>query len=66
MVPYLPANFKNPFDQSTGSGGAWVAAAANLAGIVGYVPNATASTGYTITGGDKDGNALSLTLTNGS
>ena len=66
VAPSLPSNFKNPFDQTTGSGGAWMAAAANAPGIVGYVPNATATTGYTITGGSKDGSPLALQLTNGS
>lgn len=58
----LPANFKNPFDQSVGAGGAWMDGTANAIGITGY---AGVTTNYTITGGDKAGAPLSLSLTSG-
>ncbi len=59
----LPTTFKNPFDGSSGSGGAWMdGTAASTKGIVGY--NAPDSTGYTITGMGKSA-VLSVSLTNG-
>ena len=58
----LPANFKNPFDQTVGAGNAYQLATANKAGIVGYV---IASNAYVISGGNKSGTALALTLTSG-
>lgn len=60
---YLPVNFKNPFDQTTGDGNAYKSGGANKAGIVGY---AGGTTTYSITGGDKQGNAMTLTLSSGS
>jgi len=70
VANFLPQNFKNPFDGTTGTGNAWQGSTANKAGITGYVSstgNAADSTlGYVISGGDKAGAALALTLTNGS
>ena len=63
----LPANFKNPFDQSTGSGGAWEARPASasaptaLSGITSYW---TDTLSYNIKGQGKT-NPLTLTLTSG-
>ena len=61
VASYLPSNFKNPFDQSVGSGNAWGGSIAK-AGEVKYV---IASNAYTITGGDKNGVAMPLSLTSG-
>ena len=58
----LPQNFKNPFDQTQGVGNSFMNATANKIGIVGYVGIAT---NYTITGGDKAGAPLALSLTSG-
>jgi type IV pilus assembly protein PilA len=66
VANFLPGNFKNPFDAATGDGGAYMDGTANVAGITGYTANTDSTTGYTITGGGKDGTALPLTLTNGS
>jgi len=63
----LPANFKNPFDNSTGSGGAWEARATQaaaptaLAGITSY---ATDTLSYNVKGQGKTA-ALTLVLTSG-
>jgi prepilin-type N-terminal cleavage/methylation domain-containing protein len=63
----LPANFKNPFDQSTGSGGAWEArtssagAPSAVSGITSYW---TDTLSYNIKGQGKTA-ALTLTLTSG-
>jgi prepilin-type N-terminal cleavage/methylation domain-containing protein len=63
----LPTNFKNPFDGSTGSGGAWEsrATAAGAPGAVnGIVSYWTDTLSYNIKGYGK-GAALTLTLTSG-
>jgi len=63
----LPANFKNPFNQSTGSGGAWesrsssAAATGGLSGITSYW---TDTLSYNIKGHGKTAD-LTLTLTSG-
>jgi len=61
----LPANFKNPYNNSTGFGTAWTNtdASTTTAGIVGYVclPNQTS---YRITGAGRD-QLVNLTLTAG-
>ena len=62
----LNNNFTNPFDRSTGSGNSWSGALANKPGIVGYEANTDTSTGYTISGGRRDGNPLSLRLIGGN
>jgi len=62
----LTGGFTNPFDHTTGNGGAWQGMLASKAGIVGYIANIDTTSGYTITGGDMDGNPLGLRLTNGS
>ena len=51
------------FDATTGVGNSYMGATANKAGITGYVG---VTTGYTISGGDKNGAALGLALTNGT
>jgi len=64
----LPANFKNPFDGSTGSGGAWEnrgtfgAPSATTSGIASYADSAT--TQYNVKGYGKTA-ALSVVLTSG-
>ena len=64
----LPAAFKNPFDASTGSGGAWEDRATNVApptatsGITSYSDSATTS--YNVKGWGKTA-ALTLVLTSG-
>ena len=64
----LPANYKNPFDGSTGSGGAWedratfVAAATATSGISSYADSST--TQYNVKGYGKAA-AVSVTLTSG-
>jgi len=63
----LPANFKNPFDQTTGSGAAWEARGSSAgaptaySGITSYW---TDTLSYNIKGYGKTA-ALSLTLTSG-
>jgi type IV pilus assembly protein PilA len=63
----LPSNFKNPFDASTGSGGAWEARATSagapfaLSGITSYW---TDTLSYNVKGYGKTA-ALPLTLTSG-
>ncbi len=64
----LPANFKNPFDGTTGSGNAWedratfAAPATATAGIASYADSAT--TQYNVKGWGKSA-AISVTLTSG-
>ncbi len=64
----LPSNFKNPFDGTTGSGGAWedrttfAAPAAATPGIASYADSAT--TQYNVKGWGKSA-AISVTLTSG-
>ena len=60
---YTQTGFKNPFNGNVGPGGAWQNTQADAAGIVGYEGSGS---GYTITGGDRHGNTMTLTLTNGS
>ena len=63
----LPVNFKNPFDNSTGSGGAWEArgtqggAPTALSGLTSYW---TDTLSYNVKGQGK-ANPLTLTLTSG-
>jgi prepilin-type N-terminal cleavage/methylation domain-containing protein len=63
----LPANFKNPFDQSTGSGNSWEARTSSAgapsakSGITSYF---TDTLSYNIKGYGKSA-ALTLTLTSG-
>jgi prepilin-type N-terminal cleavage/methylation domain-containing protein len=64
----LPANFKNPFDGTSGTGNAWedratfVAAATNKAGLASYADSST--TQYNVKGWGKTA-AISITLTSG-
>ena len=64
----LPANFKNPFDASTGSGGAWedratfVGAPTATSGISSYSDSSTAQ--YNVKGYGKAA-AVNVTLTSG-
>ena len=64
----LPANFKNPFDGTTGSGNAWedratfVAAAASTPGLSSYADSST--TQYNVKGWGKTA-GISITLTSG-
>jgi len=64
----LPSNFKNPFDGSTGSGGAWedratfAGAPTGTSGLASYSDSAT--TQYNVKGYGKTA-ALSITLTSG-
>ena len=64
----LPQNYKNPFDGSTGSGGAWedrgtfAAPAGATSGISSYSDSAT--TQYNVKGWGKSA-AISVTLTSG-
>jgi len=63
----LPANFSNPFDRSTGSGGAWEARATEAAaptGLSGITSYATDTLSYNVKGYGKSA-ALSLVLTSG-
>jgi len=63
----LPANFKNPFDQSTGSGNAWEtrsASAAATGGLSGITSYWTDTLSYNIKGHGKTAD-LTLTLTSG-
>ena len=68
LLPSGGTNFKNPFSQSTGSGGAWVDVASTTtacpgpAGIVSYAD--TSQTNYSIRGEGKLA-ALPLVLTAG-
>ena len=68
VATLLPQNFKNPLDQSTGSGGAWEdkatfgAAPTALSGLVSYSDNA--NTNYDVKGYGKSA-ALALVLTAG-
>ena len=64
----LPANFKNPFDGTSGSGNAWedratfVAAATSTPGLASYADSST--TQYNVKGWGKTA-AISITLTSG-
>ena len=64
----LPASFKNPFDGTTGSGGAWedrgtfAAPPSPVSGIASYADSATTS--YNIMGYGKSA-AMTVTLTSG-
>ena len=64
----LPANYKNPFDGTSGSGNAWedratfVAAATNKSGIASYADSST--TQYNVKGWGKTA-GISITLTSG-
>ena len=64
----LPANFKNPFDQSTGSGGAWEARGSSAAGptltALGITSYWTDTLSYNVKGMGKT-QPLSLVLTSG-
>jgi len=64
----LPQNFKNPFDQTTGSGGAWesrpTSAAGPTAAKLGITSYWTDTLSYNVKGMGKT-NALSLVLTSG-
>jgi type IV pilus assembly protein PilA len=69
LLPSAGSNFKNPFDQSTGSGGAWEdrasasAAPTALPGLTSYA-DSSAGTTYNIKGYGKAA-ALTLVLTAG-
>lgn len=71
MDTYLPQNFKNPYTNNSGAGGAYVwLAAPNDQGLVGYEtpnPDGTAEAGqdYKITGYGKD-RLVDLELTPGT
>ena len=63
----LPANFSNPFDRSTGSGGAWEARgteAAPTGGLSGITSYATDTLSYNVKGHGKTTD-LTLVLTSG-
>ncbi len=62
----LNNTFKNPFDGSIGVGNSWKSSLADKAGIVGYEANADTATGYTISGGKRDGSAMPLRLIGGN
>ena len=68
IAPGLPSSFKNPFDQSTGSGGAWenlgstLTAPSATSGITSYADSS--QTNYSIKGYGKSA-PLVLTLTAG-
>ncbi len=73
LLPNAGANFKNPFDKTTGSGAAWLdvatypttgnlATGSTIAGIVAYSDNAT--TAYQVAGRGKTAD-LSLVLSSG-
>jgi len=65
----LPVNYKNPFDGSTGSGGAWedratfAAPAGATSGIVSYADSATSQ--FNVKGWGKSA-AISITLSSGN
>jgi prepilin-type N-terminal cleavage/methylation domain-containing protein len=68
IADLLPANYKNPFDGTTGDGGSWedratfAAPATNTSGISSYSDSAT--TQYNVRGWGKTA-AINITLTSG-